>query len=126
MGLADFFPRESAAPGLVMHKADRSRLTSQWSKAQVEPLVPPEALQRLEGILISLKPGGRSGKEGSAQPREQLALVIEGEVVLSMAPEVHVLTAGDAAAIPANSPHCWENHTRRRVRIAVVVARPSR
>jgi transcriptional regulator with XRE-family HTH domain len=125
-GLADFFPRQSATPGLVMHKADRSRLTSQWSKAHVEPLVPPEALQRLEGVLINLKPGGRSGKEGSAQPREQLALVLEGEVILSMAPAVHVLTAGDAAAIPANSPHSWENRTRRRVCIAVVVARSPR
>jgi len=94
-----------------MRRSERGRLTSQWSNARVEPLVPPESLQRTEGILIILEPGGRSAKESSAQPHEQLGLVLEGEVVLTVSSAVHVLTGGDAAAIPANSPHGWENRS---------------
>ena len=126
VGLADFFRQETPARGLVMRRSERGRLTSQWSKAQVEPLVPPESLRRLEGILIILEPGGRSGRETSAQPHEQIGLVLEGEVVLSVASAVHVLTVGDAAAIPAHSPHSWENRSLLPVRIALVAARGPR
>lgn len=126
LGLGDLFQSELSVRGQVLHRSERSRLTSEWSKAQVEPLVPPEALTRLDGTLISLEPGGRSGRETAAQPQEQLAFVFEGEVVLTMGPSVHVLKAGDAAGIPANAPHSWENRRRTTARIAIVVSRAAR
>lgn len=123
LGLIDFFGQVGAEPALVMRGSERRQFTSEWSHATLEPLIPPDALRNLEGVLITLEPGGRSGKDGSAQPREQLALVLEGEVFLTIGQALHDLRAGDAAAIPSNCPHAWENRSASKVRFAIVTGR---
>ena len=123
LGLTDFFSRLAAEPALVMRRAERRRFTSEWSRARLEPLVPPEALRSLEGVLITLEGGGRSGKDASVQPHEQLALVLEGEIALTIGRASHVLGVGDAAAIPSNCPHAWENRAASPARVAIVAAR---
>lgn len=108
--LADFFDQVAAAETpVVVRAADRKALRSGWSKARFASLVPHGSLQRLDGILITLAHGGRSGKRAEALPYEQLALITEGQVLLTLAREQHALAAGDAVAIPSGCPHQWAN-----------------
>lgn len=120
LGLADFFGQVEAGSVVVVRSADREGLTSDWSRARLEPLVGFGALRSLEGMLVTLRPGGRSGKAPAARPFEQLAMVLSGEPTLSLPAEEHHLAAGDAAAIPAGSPHLWENRARTDARFAIV------
>ena len=52
--------------------------------------------QKLEPLLITLEPGGRSGKHPYPHPREEFGFVVEGRVSLTLGPETHLLAAGDA------------------------------
>ena len=55
--------------GLVLRKAERGHLPSQWSKADVESLS-RGSHRRLDPLLITLHPGGRSGKHPVAHRQE--------------------------------------------------------
>lgn len=123
LGLADFFVRATADPAVVVRAADRGRLISEWSRARLEPMVPHGALNALDGLLVTLASGGRSGKHPTTQAYDQLALVLEGTLDLTLAASRYQLGPGDAAAIPAGQPHLWENRSGSEVRFAVVAAR---
>lgn len=120
LGLADFFGHVEAANVVVARSSDREVLTSEWSRARIEPLVGFGALRNLEGLLVTLAPGGRSGKAPSFRPFEQLSIVLDGEVTLVLPGAQHVLTSSDAAAIPAGSAYQWENRGDQDVRLAIV------
>lgn len=40
-----------------------------------------------------------------SHPHEQIALVVEGELELTIDGDIHVLRSGDAAVIPGDVPH---------------------
>lgn len=115
IGLAAFFDEAGGddatfrGDSVVVRRGTRRNLTSEWSRAEVEPLVPQGVLSHLEGLLVTLAPGGRSGKRPSPEPVEQLALVLDGELDLTLGDEIHRLGVGDAAAIPAGVRHLWGN-----------------
>lgn len=122
--LADFFDEVTASEApVIVRAADRKTLRSGWSRARFASLVPQGALQRLDGILITLAPGGRSGKQPESLPYEQLALVTEGEVTLKLSWEEFVLSTGDAVAIPAGCAHQWDNGSDASATFAVITAR---
>lgn len=127
LGLSDFFgqaeeggPPGRRSPPLVARSDTRRHLTSAWSRAEIEPLVPRGALTELEGFLVTLAPGGRSGRGPSGEPVEQLALVLDGEIELTLGPDDHRLGPGDAAAIPARASHLWINQGERPARIVLL------
>lgn len=125
--VADFFDEVAAAETpVIVRAADRKAHRSGWSKARFASLVPYGSLQRLDGILITLAMGGRSGRRPEALPNEQLALVTAGEVTLTFSDEQFELGAGDAVAIPAGCPHRWENVTSSVATFTIVTLRHGR
>jgi len=119
--LVDFFEHASAEPVVVVRSGERRNLTSAWSRARLEPLLPQGALRGLDGFLITIAPGGRSGHSPAAQPNEQLALVLTGVLGLTLAGQLYRLETGDAAGIPAGLPHLWENVGELEATIAIVI-----
>ena len=121
--LGDFFTEAAGGEGgLVVRVADRQALGSGWSDAEIEALSAPGLRGRLEALLITLRPGGRSGKHPYAHPREEFAFVLQGEVMLTLGPEEHRLGRGDAATILAGELRLWRNAARAPVRILIVAS----
>ncbi|HXB56005.1 MAG TPA: cupin domain-containing protein [Vicinamibacteria bacterium] len=121
--LGEFFvaAREGEA-GLIVRAADRLQMSSLWSLGRIEALGPMTG-RRLEPVLITLDPGGRSGKHPYAHTSEEFAFVLEGEPTLTLGPEEHVLAPGDAVTIRAQELRRWENKSSTVVRILIVSAR---
>jgi transcriptional regulator with XRE-family HTH domain len=83
--LGDFFAAATEGEGgLIVRVADRQALSSGWSAAEIEALSVPGPRARLEALLITLRPGGRSGKHPYAHDREEFAFVAQGEVMLTL------------------------------------------
>lgn len=121
--LGDFFAAATGgAGGLVLRVADRPTLSSGWSNAEIEALNAPGAVARLEAMLITLRPGGRSGKHPYAHPREEFAFVVQGEVTLTLGPEEHRLRRGDAATILPGELRLWRNEARRPARVMIIAS----
>ena len=109
--------------GLIVLGASRKQLVSSWSSAQIDALAPMTSDRRLEPVMITLEPGGRSGKRPHPHAMEEFAFVLEGAVRLTLGEEVHDLQAGDAVTITPEQTRAWENLGSAPVRILVVSAR---
>jgi len=121
--LGEFFGSlGSSEGGLVVRVADRVQLPSAWSQATLEALSPMSGGRLIEPLLITLEPGGRSGKHPTSQPREEFAFVLEGEVDLALGPDTFRLTAGDAVTILRGEVRRWTNGGPVVARVLVVAA----
>ncbi|MCI4348079.1 MAG: cupin domain-containing protein [Thermoplasmata archaeon] len=122
--LGEFFA--AAAEGkaaLVVRTAGRLRLSSSWSQGEIEALGPMEGSRQLEPVLITLEPGGRSGKHPYTHPSEEFAFVLEGALTLTLGPERHVLQPGDSVTVRPQELRLWENHSDSPLRLLLVKAR---
>jgi len=71
--------------------------------------MPSDTARHLEAVMITLAPGGRSGKQPSSHAGEEFALVFDGEVSLTLGTDFHVLRRGDTVSFSSEVPHLWEN-----------------
>jgi transcriptional regulator with XRE-family HTH domain len=119
--LSEFFAATAQGEGgLVVRAADRHALSSSWSRAEIEALSLPRSVARLEVMLITLRPRGRSGKHPYSHPREEWAFVLQGEVSLTLGPEEHRLRRGDAATILPGELRLWHNRRQAPTRFLIV------
>jgi transcriptional regulator with XRE-family HTH domain len=123
--LGDFFSRPGVSadvPG-VTRAAARQQLTSWWSRARIEALSPMGPGRPFEAVMIAIAAGGSSGKRPHAHPGEELAILFEGELRLTLANTVHMLGRGDAATFSSTTPHLWENRGKRSAHLLIVSSR---
>lgn len=120
--LVEFFQATEVRSAPVIRASERPRLESGWSKANIERLN-ATGMSKLEPVMITIAPGGASGKKVHAQPREEFAIVFEGEITLVMDGEDHVLRRGDAVTIQAQRPLRWINQSSETAQILLVAAR---
>jgi transcriptional regulator with XRE-family HTH domain len=121
--LGEFFSSlGSTEGGVVVRATERTQLQSQWSQATLEALSPMTRGRLIEPLLITLEPGGRSGKHPTAQPREEFAFVLEGRVELTLGPEAYRMDEGDAATLLRGELRRWTNVGTTRARVLVVAA----
>lgn len=78
---------------------------------------------RLEALLVTMRPKGTSGKRMYPSNTELFAMVLAGSVRLELADGTQVLRRGDAITIPAGVPHRWENKGSKDVQLLKVTPR---
>ena len=120
--LAGFFSSQRSAEPVVRSR-DRQEVSSTWSKARIESLGPVTGSSRLEAVMITLAPGGRSGARPASHPGEEFALVFEGTLALTLGEECHQLERGDTASFSSGTPHLWENRGEHAAQVVIVSSR---
>jgi transcriptional regulator with XRE-family HTH domain len=124
--LGEFFntlePRESP----VTRASERRQLASGWSKANIESLGPGTPGSAMEAILVTLSPGGTSGKHEAEQNHDEFMYILEGRVILSLAGEQLELLPGDSVTIRAGRGRKLENNGEQPAVVMIVSARNSR
>jgi transcriptional regulator with XRE-family HTH domain len=122
--LAGFFTRLGEADaGQIVRASDRTVLQSAWSLAQLEALWPAGSTPRLEPLLLTLRPRGRSGKHPVALAAEQFAFVLAGRPQLRLGPDEYALRPGDAIGLRPGELRLWTNPGRKPARVLIVVLR---
>jgi transcriptional regulator with XRE-family HTH domain len=117
--LADFFVTNDPRPVAVVRKSERLRIESNWSKADIE------ALSRgikgdIEPILITIQPGGTSGKAPHALNDDQFVFIVFGTVVLGQENSEQTLEAGDSVTISRRSAIRWTNASDAPAQLLVI------
>jgi transcriptional regulator with XRE-family HTH domain len=125
VSLADLFtPHEDEGITLVRTGA-RPGFRSWWSRARIDGLTPVAAPHQIEALLVTLEPGGSSGKRPAAAATEQFVLVFEGRIGLETDDGTFELARGDAAFIPARIAHRFLNATEAVAQVLLVSPRAS-
>ncbi len=118
--LGEFFQTASPPGPAIVRAAERQALHSEWSHAKIETLGAIHPGSRLEAILVTLRSGGASGSRVHTHETELLAVVFDGEVLLTLDDAVHALERGDAVTIPAGTRHRWQNKSGKSAQILKV------
>jgi transcriptional regulator with XRE-family HTH domain len=107
--LGDLFTASEATDVAVVRADVRPSFRSSWSKARIEAIMPLSIGRSLEAMMVTLDPGGTSGKRPAAGSLDQLAVVFEGRLTLTLSGEQVKLDRGDAVLIRARAPRQWHN-----------------
>lgn len=126
VSLVSFFTAPTQASPRLVRADDRPSFRSSWSKARISVLTPLDAPHAMEALVVTVEPGGASGKQSAGLGSEQLVFVFDGSIDLTMSDETISLERGDAAIVPARTPHRWHNRTSRRAEILLVTPRLGR
>jgi quercetin dioxygenase-like cupin family protein len=59
--------------------------------------------------MVTIEPGGTSGKRPAASTLDQLAVIFDGQLTLTLSGEQMELDRGDAVLIRARAPRQWHN-----------------
>lgn len=106
--------------GLILRRAEREPVPSSWSNAELESLGRQSPQRRLDPLLITLAPGGRSGKHPVAHRMEEFVLVLKGRVTLRLGPDQHALAAGDSVTLLPGELRLWINESRTACQVLIV------
>lgn len=122
--LSQFFAAVAKSESVRIVRSDaREALSSVWSNAEIQALSLPGPKNHLEATLVTLRPGGRSGKRPHESDREEFAFVLAGKATLTLGQEDHMLRRGDAASISPGEARLWRNAGRAAAQVLVVTAR---
>ena len=119
VGLAELFAKNDAPASTVVRAKERPTVEAGWSQAQIESLH-TERSSRLNPLLITLQPGGASGKKGHAVRREQFVFVVSGQVTLLLEDVQQRLHKGDAITVGPDRTALWINESDKPVQLLFV------
>lgn len=123
--MGQFFLSANQHPVSIVRASDRAPVALDWSRAEISSL---GALQRngsqLQASMLSIKPGGLTGKDPTPSISDELAVVFEGTAVLRLQDEEQYLERGDAVTIAAGTSRQWRNETDSMAQILVISQRP--
>jgi transcriptional regulator with XRE-family HTH domain len=114
-----FHERESPAASPIVRATERPRMESGWSLAEIASLR-SDTLARLEPLLVTMQPGGASGRRAHAVRREQFVFILSGQVTVELQGTTQLLSQGDAVTVRAHMPALWVNSSERPVQILFV------
>ena len=123
VSLGKFFIEPDPSATRLVRASDRQQLLSTWSPVSIEALGPLDGAGTLEPIMLTIAPGGRSGMFPAAPKGEKFALLIAGEVTLTLGDEVYVLRSGDAITFAPVTSHQWENSGAAPAYLVIVTRR---
>ena len=121
--LGKFFFEPDTIATLLVRASARPQLTSTWSPVSIEALGPLDGRSTLEPVMLTLAPGGRSGRFPAAPGGEKFALLIQGEVTLTLGDEAYVLRTGDAITFAPATSYQWENSGPEPAQVMIVTRR---
>lgn len=122
VSLVQLFQTLPPTPAII-RRTDRAGITSGWSRAKLQIL---SSGPNLEALLVVLAPGGASSNKPAPHACYQFALVLAGQVLLSLNEAEHQLECGDAVRIPAGAPRRWQNTSDAPAEVLLVSAVNSR
>jgi transcriptional regulator with XRE-family HTH domain len=88
----------------IVRAGNRARLDLS-STGLVKELLGPSTAKTLEFFLLTIAPGGGSGKEKLVRSGEKAGLILSGQVQLSVGNDVFLLDEGDSFLFDSGTPH---------------------
>lgn len=107
-----YFAEDGGGPADVRHLAKRTGRVShvKGSSIMVEVVAEPLVNPKMEGFLVTVAPGGKSGPEEPIIYRgEEIVIGLKGRVRFEIRGQEHMVRPGDVLHLKGDIPHFWEN-----------------
>ncbi len=115
---------EDESNSVVVRKAVRDAVWSEWGHARWEPLVQASADDKLQAILVRLEPSGKTGRTACAKGRRLFAYCTSGTAMatLSEQPDELLFEVGDSIVVHGPRTIAWQNHSENPTELLIVTA----
>jgi quercetin dioxygenase-like cupin family protein len=118
--LGQFFRVAESPRANVMRSKERPHLALEWSRADLESLAFLGDGSQFQAMLVSIKPGGISGKHGRPSKNHEFAFINKGQAIITLEETDHVLDQGDSVTIPAGMNRRWRNESSEVAQILLI------
>ncbi len=85
----------------TVYEDERNMLTESFTSGLRDP--------QFTSFYCTVKKGGSSGVREMYHPGDELMVVLEGRLKVTVAEETHILHAGDSLSFKSHLPHRWDN-----------------
>ena len=109
-------PKQRGADDVVVRPEGRRSLRLA-KKGIVTEYIDPDTAGTMQMMLMTIDPGGGTGREFDQHVGEEGGLVLAGQFELHLARKRLILNEGDSFRFPANTPHRVQNPGRIPTRI---------
>jgi quercetin dioxygenase-like cupin family protein len=121
--LGEFFASANGKSVRIMRASERAAVPLDWSKAEISSFGSLPHGSKLEVSVVSIRPGGITGKHPTPSISDELAILFEGKGVVCLDKDEQILGRGDAVMIPAGTSRQWRNETEDLTEILVISVR---
>ncbi|MEM1504605.1 helix-turn-helix domain-containing protein [Domibacillus sp. 8LH] len=117
-----FLMEEINTKELIVRKEDRKQMVIDGLHYE---LVSPDFTSQLATAIMRLAPGRHSSEKPLSHKGEEVALVLEGPIGLTLLGDEYELQTGDSVKIPAHTEHRWTNAASHEVSVLFSVTPPA-
>jgi transcriptional regulator with XRE-family HTH domain len=104
----------------IVRSNNRSHLTLEWSRAQIEALGFLGDGSQFQAAMVRIEAGGLSGKHATPSIHDEFAFIYEGQSVLTLHETEQVLHKGDSVTIPSGVARRWRNEEAEVAQILII------
>ena len=120
-----FFIPETEPDQLVLKQADRKKIILPENDGLEYQLLTPDLKGNIEMVLLTLPAKSDSSSEQTMHKGEEVAYVMDGELVFCIDDALLPVGKGDSIRIPPYTNHKFKNETSRSATILFAISPPS-
>jgi quercetin dioxygenase-like cupin family protein/DNA-binding XRE family transcriptional regulator len=124
VSLGQFFLSINQQAVSVVRASERAHLALDWSRAEVASLGGLSNGSNFRAHMLTIQPGGLTGKHVTASPSDEFAMIFEGRVVLKLQDSEQILERGDSVTVVAGATRQWRNESNTVAEVLVVSLGP--
>jgi quercetin dioxygenase-like cupin family protein len=118
--LGQFFLSANQQVAKIVRASDRSHIALDWSRAEIASLGSLPDGSKFRASMITIQPGGLTGKHATPSIADEFSIVFEGAAVLKLQDTEQTLGRGDSVTIVAGTNRQWRNESDFVTEILVV------
>lgn len=121
----NFFIPENTMDQLVIRQSDRKRIILPENDGLEYELLTPDLKGNIEMVLLTLPAKNDSSAEQTTHKGEEVAYVMEGDLVFCIENARFPVSKGDSIRIPPYTKHKFRNETSKSATILFAISPPS-
>jgi transcriptional regulator with XRE-family HTH domain len=118
--LGQFFLSANQQAVKVVRASDRSHIALDWSRSEIASLGSLPDGSHFRASMITIQPGGLTGKHPSPSISDEFSIVFQGAAILKLQDGEQLLGRGDSVTIVAGTSRQWRNESDAPTEILVV------
>jgi quercetin dioxygenase-like cupin family protein len=108
----------------IVRASDRDYMALNWSRAEIASLGSLSSAPEFRASMVTIRPGGLTGKHATPSISDEFAVVFEGSAILKLKDNEQTLERGDSVTLVAGTDRQWRNQAVDSTQILVISLGP--
>jgi transcriptional regulator with XRE-family HTH domain len=118
--LGQFFLSANQQAVNIVRAGDRAHMALEWSRAEIASLGSLTNGSQFRVSMLTIKPGGFTGKQATPSISDEFAMVFAGRVILKLQDGEQILERGDSVTITTGATRQWRNESDSFAEILII------